>query len=238
VLYAYDDGSVTVDNLGATTQGDLSVEANVYALDGTLLSHETNGGITLRSQGVATEVLHPQVPATTKPPTPAQTYFIELVLSQHGQIIDRNVYWRSTQNDVVNWRKTIGNPQATMTQFANFAGLQTLRLAALSITARTHSQPGPNGADIVTDVTIQNTSSTNSVAFFIRADIRRGSPAGVPDSGDNEVLPTFWSDDDITLWPGESETLHASYRAADLQGRSPVVSVFGWNVPNVDVMAP
>ena len=237
-LYAYDDGSVAVDNLGATTQGDLSVQANVYALDGTLLSHQTSGALTLRSQGVATEVLHPQVPATTKPPTPVQTYFIELLLSQHGQVVDRNVYWLSTQKDIVNWHKTIGNPQATMTRFASFAGLRTLRAAAVSITAHTHSQPGPNGADTVTDVTIQNTSSTKSVAFFIRADIRRGSTAGVPDSGDNEVLPTLWSDDDITLWPGESETLHASYRAANLHGRSPVVSVFGWNVPSVDVAAP
>jgi exo-1,4-beta-D-glucosaminidase len=238
VLYAYDDGSVAVDNLGGTTQSDLSVEANVYAPNGTLLSHQTNGGITLRSQGVATEVLHPQVPATTRPPTPAQTYFIELVLAQRGQVVDRNVYWLSTQNDVVNWRKTIGNPQATMTRFANFSGLEALAPATLSITAHTHSQPGPNGADTVTDVTIQNTSSSSTVAFFIRADIRRGSAAGVPDPGDNEVLPTFWNDDDITLWPGESETLHASYRAADLHGRSPVVSVFAWNVPRVDVAAP
>jgi exo-1,4-beta-D-glucosaminidase len=87
-------------------------------------------------------------------------------------------------------------------------------------------------------VTIQNTSSSSTVAFFIRADIRRGTAAGVPDPGDNEVLPTFWTDDDVTLWPGESETLHASYRAADLHGRSPVVSVFAWNVPRADVAAP
>jgi exo-1,4-beta-D-glucosaminidase len=96
------------------------------------------------------------------------------------------------------------------------------------VTAQTHQQPGPDGADTVTDVTIENTSTT--VAFFIRADVRRGTAAGVLAAGDNEVVPTFWSDNDITLWPGESETLHASYRSAGLRGSVPVVTVSGWNV--------
>jgi exo-1,4-beta-D-glucosaminidase len=236
-LYTYDDDSVAVDNLGPSTQSDLSVEANVYALDGSLLDHERRSSLKLRSQGVATEVLHPRVPATTRPPTPAQTYFVELLLLQQGQVIERNVYWLSTQKDLVNWRKTMGNPQAKMNQFADLSALQTLPAAAITVTAHTYRQPGPDGADTVTDVTIENTSSSKTVAFFIRADIRRGSGAGVPDSGDNEVLPTLWSDDDITLWPGESETLQASYRMANLRGRSPVVSVAGWNVASIAIGA-
>jgi exo-1,4-beta-D-glucosaminidase len=237
-LYAYDDGSVAVDNLGPATQPDLSVESNVYAVNGTLLDHQLRSGITLASQGVATEVLHPRVPATTKPPAPAQTYFVELLLLQDGQVVDRNVYWLSTQEDLVNWRKTIGNPQATMTQFANLTELESLPAAPLTVTAHTLRQPGPDGANTTTDVTITNVSSAKTVAFFIRADIRRGSAAGVPDPGDNEVLPTLWNDNDITLWPGESETLQASYRSAALRGRAPVVSVYGWNVPGIDVSAP
>jgi exo-1,4-beta-D-glucosaminidase len=68
------------------------------------------------------------------------------------------------------------------------------------------------------------------VAFFLRADVRRGNAAGRPARGDNEVLPVFWSADDTTLWPGESETLHASYRGSALHGAHPVVTVSGWNV--------
>jgi exo-1,4-beta-D-glucosaminidase len=106
------------------------------------------------------------------------------------------------------------------------------------VTAHTLHGPGPDGADTVTDVTIANTSTTKTVAFFVRADIRRGSAVGVPDRGDNEVLPTLWSANDITLWPGESETLQASYRMADLRDRSPVVTVSGWNVASANVSAP
>jgi exo-1,4-beta-D-glucosaminidase len=88
-----------------------------------------------------------------------------------------------------------------------------------------------------TDVTITNTSSTPAVGFFLRADVRRGSAAGTPESGDNQVVPILWSDNDVTLWPGESETLHATYRRSDLRGAAPVISVSGWNSATVDVPA-
>ncbi|MGH2882287.1 MAG: hypothetical protein ACRDPA_06245, partial [Solirubrobacteraceae bacterium] len=81
------------------------------------------------------------------------------------------------------------------------------------------------------------TSTTPTVAFFLRADVRRGSASGVPAAGDNEVLPIMWSDNDVTLWPGESETLRATYKRSALDGASPVVSVFGWNVWTLDVPA-
>jgi exo-1,4-beta-D-glucosaminidase len=47
----------------------------------------------------------------------------------------------------------------------------------------------------------------------------------------------FWSDNDVTLWPGESETLRATYRRSDLRGASPAVSVSAWNAPAVNVPA-
>lgn len=236
VLYTYDDGTVSVDNLSARRANGLSVEARVHSVNGSLLDDQTAHGIAVASQGVAGGLLHPKVPATTIPPAPAQTYFVELVLrAQHHTVVDRNVYWLSTQQDEVDWSKTIGNPQATMTQFADLTALQRLVPAQVSVTAHSHSA---GGGQTATDVTITNTSSTLTVAFFLRADVRRGSSSGVPAPGDNEVLPIFWSDNDITLWPGESETLSATYRSSDLGGASPVVSVSGWNVAGEDVAAP
>jgi exo-1,4-beta-D-glucosaminidase len=123
-----------------------------------------------------------------------------------------------------------------MTKYADLRGLQSLPPARVSVVAHSHAAPGGlDGADTVTDVTITNTSQSKHVAFFVRADLRRGSASGTPAAGDNEVLPVFWSDNDITLWPGESVTLHASYRGSALHGASPVVSVGGWNVAAADV---
>jgi exo-1,4-beta-D-glucosaminidase len=234
VLYTYDDGTVSVDNLSNRDRNGLSVVSNVYGIDGRLLDHQTASGVSVGGQGVARNVLHPAVPAATIPPTPAKTYFVELLLERHGKVVDRNVYWLSTQQDEVNWEKTIGNPQATMSQFANLGQLQSLPAAAVRVRARSESVG--QGVE-KTVVRITNTSSRPTVAFFLRADVRRGSQSGTPTPGDDEVLPIFWSDNDVTLWPGESETLRATYRRADLHGASPVVSVSAQNSPLQDVPA-
>jgi exo-1,4-beta-D-glucosaminidase len=237
VLYAYDDGTVSVDNMSNWAARGLSVESKVYALNGTVLDDQTAHVASVAGQGVAQGVLRPVVPAATTPPSPAQTYFVELLLTRHGRVIDRNVYWLSTQQDVVDWGNTIGNPQATMSQFADLTDLQSLAPASLRVTAHTRHGGHDRDGTMQTDVTITNTSSTPAVGFFLRADVRRGSAAGTPESGDNQVVPILWSDNDVTLWPGESETLHATYRRSDLRGAAPVISVSGWNSATVDVPA-
>ncbi len=239
VLYTYSDGTVSVDNLSGQSASGMSVQANVYSLAGQLLDRQSVVNLTVASGQVLRHLLQPHVPASTQPRKRAQTYFVELLLRQaDGTIVDRNVYWLSTQKDIVNWGATVGNPQATMSQYANLRQLRNLGRASVSVTADTASQPGLDGADTVTDVTITDDSTKPTVAFFLRADVRRGSPSGAPARGDNEVLPVFWSNNDITLWPGESQTLSASYRRAALRGATPVVSVSGWNRPVVNVGAP
>ena len=128
----------------------------------------------------------------------------------------------------------MGNPQATMSQYADLTALQSLPPA--SVTASEVSHPLPDGRE-ATVVTITNTSATPTVAFFLRADVRRGNADGSEQAGDNQVLPIVWSGNDITLWPGESETLTATYNASQLQGATPVVSLSGWNVSRFDVPA-
>ncbi len=244
-LFAYDTRTVTLDNLSGVTQSGLTVQANVYSLDGQLLDRQSAGPIALGAQGVATNVIAPQLPAETRPPAPAETYFVELLLSQSGELVDRNVYWLSTQPDVVDWAAMLSGgepePQATMSQYADLQALHELPGATLQVSARTQvdQEPtAPAGSDRLTTVTITNTSTMPTVAFFVRADVRRGDAEGTPAAGEDEVLPVFWSSNDTTLWPGESETLSAAYSSSALQGQQPVVSVSGWNVPAIDVPAP
>jgi uncharacterized repeat protein (TIGR01451 family) len=240
VLYAYDTGGVTIDNLTGVSQPGLSVESRVYGSNGAVLDDQTTSrSVTLAPQQVANGVLSPRVPDATTPPTPARTYFVELILRQHGAVVDRNVYWLSTQQDVIDWNSTEGNPQADngapLSQYADMTALQNLPSEPVQVSAST--EPAGAGSD-VTSVTITNPSSNPAVAFFLRADVRRGNADGTALPGDNEVLPITWSDNDITLWPGESETLTATYRASLLGGATPVASVYGWNVPNGTFAAP
>ena len=249
VLYAYDTGKVTVDNLTGVSQPGLSVQSTVYSVGGQVLSsQQTSSPITLAPQQVRNGVLTPKVPAVTKPPAPATTYFVELILRQGGKVVDRNVYWLSTQQDVIDWDTgnpndtTEGSPQADngapLSQYANMTALQKLPSESVEVTANTVRTAGPDGDNLTTNVVITNPASNKAVAFFLRADVRRGTSAGTAQQGDNEVLPITWTDNDITLWPGQSETLTASYRSSDLRGASPVVSVYGWNVPQSVFAAP
>ena len=57
---------------------------------------------------------------------------------------------------------------------------------------------------------------TSKPAFFNRLMVTRGK-------GGEEVLPTFWSDNFITLLPGEKKVLTARFAREDLEGAEPVV---------------
>lgn len=50
--------------------------------------------------------------------------------------------------------------------------------------------------------------------------------------------PIACSNNDITLFPGESQTITVTYDSADLQGATPVISLSGWNLPKIDIAAP
>jgi exo-1,4-beta-D-glucosaminidase len=230
-IYGLDNGTVTLDNLGTTTQSGLSVESKVYNLAGTVLDDQTATNISLTSQQVLSNVLSPKVPAS-----PVETYFVELQLKQNGALVDRNVYWLSTQPDLTNWSKTLGQPVGTISTYANLTGLQTLPQTSVTATATTVNQSGPNGADRATTVTITNTSGS-TVAFLLRADIRRGTASGQELSGDNELQSSIWQNNDITLFPGESQTLTVTWNSADLQGATAVLSISGWNLTKFDILA-
>src|SRR5262249_4394285 len=149
----------------------------VYNLAGAGLDDQTASNISLASQQGLTGVLTPRGPAS-----PGQTYFVGLQLRQNGALAHRNGYLLSTPADAVNGTKTLGQPQGTLSQYATLPGLKTLPQSAVSATASTVNQAGPDGADRATTVTITNTSSS-TVAFLLRADVRRGTAGGQELSG-------------------------------------------------------
>ncbi len=107
----------------------------------------------------------------------------------------------------------------------DLSGLRTLAAAGLEASESSRR----DGDDELTAVTLRNPGPGGTPAFLVRADVRRG---------DERVLPIRWSDNHVTLWPGETLTLTARYRRADLGGASPAVSLYGWNVSRRTIAAP
>ena len=99
-----------------------------------------------------------------------------------------------------------------LAQAADLTGLQRLPPAEVRATATFESGRAR--------VVLENPSK--HLAFFVHLAVRKG-PAG------EEVLPVLWEDNYVTLLPGESREIAATYAAKDLGGARPVVTVDGWN---------
>jgi hypothetical protein len=226
IMYDYADGTVKVANLTRTRASGLTASVRLIDLDGAVRTSARRAVGDLAAQDVRT-VLTPKVPSSI-----SRTYFAELTLTNgDGRTVSRNVYWLSTKPDAVDWSKTLGEGSGAVFQpggYADLSGLQKLPSATVSATASTTR----SGADAVTTVTVRNTGQGSVPVVFARLDVRRGTPSGRAAGGDDQVLPIRWSDNYVTLWPGQTQTLTARYRASDLRGASPVVSLSARNLPD------
>ncbi|MFD8496999.1 exo-beta-D-glucosaminidase, partial [Amycolatopsis sp. NPDC059657] len=218
VQYTYDDGMVALVNTGLTEVPGLSIQTTVLDENGVALHDETTPA-TAPANGAARLV---DVPL---PEGVSTTYFLRLQLRDSaGKLLDRNVYWLSTKPDTLDyeapdWRTT---PQV---DYADYTDLSRIPEQKVNVKAASKA----TGDDITTTVTMTNSGS--KVAFFLRATVTKGS-------AEDEVAPAVWSDDYVTIWPGESTTLTAQYRRSDLGSATPTVKVGGVNVENLRVTAP
>ncbi|MBC6458356.1 glycosyl hydrolase 2 galactose-binding domain-containing protein [Actinomadura sp. HBU206391] len=232
IMYDYAGGSIKVANLTGESQKGLTASARFIDLNGTVKRTDRSRVPDLASQDVRT-VLTPAVPAGI-----SRTYFLELTLTRDDKTVSRNVYWLSTKPDAVDWSETLGKGSGAVFApggYADLTGLRNLAPAAVRVSASTRRE----GDEAVTTVTIRNaareTGGRGVPAVFTRADVRRGTADGRRRGGDDQVLPIVWTDNNVTLWPGQSQTLTARYRASDLRGAPPVVSITGRNVRDATV---
>ena len=93
------------------------------------------------------------------------------------------------------------------------------QLAKVKLGVMHHSER--KGEDEITHVTLTNPSK--SVALFVRVKATKGK-------GGEEILPVLWQDNYVSLLPGETRQLTATYRAAELGAATPAVEVSGWNL--------
>jgi exo-1,4-beta-D-glucosaminidase len=146
----------------------------------------------------------------------SSTYFVDLRLQRGDSTVSSNLYWLSTRPDVLNADSTTWYV-TPVKSYADFTALAQLPPAQV----RSSMQSTRQGSANVSHVTVTNTS--NHLAFFIRLQIKAG-PKGA------EVLPVTWSDNYVSLLPGETRRLTARYNFSGLKGARPSLVVSGWNV--------
>jgi exo-1,4-beta-D-glucosaminidase len=142
-------------------------------------------------------------------------YLVDLrLIDAGGHPLSTNFYWLSTRPDVLSDSSTWYN--TPVKSYADYTALRSMPTAAVNATARFSSSNGTGQAR----VTLKNPGK--SIAFFMRMQ--------VTGRGDEEALPVLWEDNYVSLLPGETRTITATYRVRDLGGAPPRLVVTGWNV--------
>ncbi|MEV7320868.1 sugar-binding domain-containing protein [Streptomyces sp. NPDC093970] len=213
VQYSYDDRTVAVVNNRPTAASGLTARVTLFDPDGTQRYDRTVTGLSVEGDGAHTTAL--TVPASVS--GLPSTYLARLVLTDAtGREVSRNVYWLSTKADTLDWAKTDWWHTPT-TGYADLKGLASMAQVPVTAAASTTAADGTS----TTTVTVRNAGTGSTPALL--TDVHLVDADGAP------VLPVRWSDNEVSLWPGESATLTATYRTADLHGSEPRVRVSGWN---------
>jgi exo-1,4-beta-D-glucosaminidase len=212
IQYSYDTRAIMLVNHTRSSEHGLQATIRVRTLDGSVAYERHPKDIDLAANGARQVAALPALAGLSR------TYFIELELaSARGTPISRNVYWLSTQTDELdfphsNWYLT------PVTRYADLTALQSLPEATSEVRATLRHE----GEGDIATVTLTIPPTSKGVALFQHVSIRRSA-------GGELILPILWSDNDVTLWPGESLTLTGRFATAG--AAAPVVEVSGWNVP-------
>ena len=212
IQYSYDTRAIMLVNHTLNNERGLQARIRVRNLDGAVQYEKQLKGVDLAGNGTRQLITLPAVAGLSR------VYFIELELaSDDGMPVSRNVYWLSTQTDELDWENS--NWYLTpVTQYADFTPLQTLS----TVTSEVRATLRHEGAEDIATVTLTVPPSSKGMALFQHVSIKRSA-------GGDPVVPILWSDNDVTLWPGESLTLSARFAASG--AATPFVEVRGWNVP-------
>lgn len=229
VQYSYDDRSVVVVNSYYRAFPAMEVVARIFDID---MKERFSKSATIGIPADSSQrvFLLPDVPGLSS------TYFVELTLNDPAGLTSRNFYWLSTSPETLDWpRRNLisGNYHiSTWTPtktFADYSTLNTLPKIDLNVMARSQRE----GGEGQTTVTVHN--PTRTLAFGVRLKVSRPPavhvrPPGPEGPPDYEILPVWWEDNYLSVLPGETREVTATYKTEHLRQPKPVVEMEGWNV--------
>lgn len=180
---------VSVVNQSTADRSDLRVRVRLYDLSGKVRFDQSADSIDVDSGGAAQ--------AMTLPPGPPDSpvFFVRCeLLDKTGAALADNVYWQSQRSDDLGPPMNDSPFQTTQSSWADMTALNMMPKPGLDVTA--HAEESDRGA---VTVTLHNPSA--QIAFFERAELLTA-----PDG--DEILPIEYDDNYVTVFPGETVTIH------------------------------
>ncbi len=210
VMYSYKSNEVEIINSLLQSFTDLTVKADIYNLDGT---NKYSNSVTtnVNEDGTQTCFAIPQVSGLS------DVYFLRIELKDaQQQTKSINWYWLSKKADELNWKKSKWF-YTQQSAYADFSALHNIPSTIVDV------QASINKKQSETSHTITITNTGKAVAFFVHIRTLKGK------NGD-DILPVIFSDNYISLAPGESRTLECSYENKDAENAKPYILISGWNI--------
>jgi exo-1,4-beta-D-glucosaminidase len=210
VMYSYKSNEVAIINSLLQKFPGLTVKADVFNLDG---ANKYSNTITINVGEDSTQHCFAVPPINGL----SDVYFLRLELKDAGgQTKSINWYWLSKKTDELNWKKSkwYYTPQSA---FADYAALQHMPSTTVDV------QSSTNKKSSATTHTITITNTGKTVAFFIH--IR-----SLKEKNGDDILPVIFSDNYISLAPGESRTIECSYENRYAVNAKPFILISGWNI--------
>ncbi len=155
---------------------------------------------------------------TDKIPTDSPVYFLDMkVKDKNGKLLADNFYWIASKPDQLDWDRYFWyyTPQK---QFADFTSLD--RLSPVKVVAKMTTKE-LNGEN---EISVNLTNPTDKVAFFMELELQNGTTQ-------EAISPVFWSDNYVSLLPGEQKILTVRCRKG--KGFTPKIMLRGVNVDRV-----
>jgi exo-1,4-beta-D-glucosaminidase len=210
----HSNANITVVNQTPRDQTGLTVRVRTYDLQGRVRDDRSVGNINVTHGAAAQAMTLPRLARDS-----SVVFVRAQLLDWSGKVVSENVYWQSQQLDDVGDPKNDSSFELKQASWADMTGLNNMTQVPLDVTA---SKP-PNRGD--NRVTIRLHNPSQRIAFFERAELTT-----TPDG--DEILPIEYSDNYVTVFPGET---------VELQGQAWTgmaanwVRVTGYNTPPVVV---
>ncbi|MDH6247330.1 glycoside hydrolase [Mycobacterium sp. OTB74] len=208
--------NITITNQSPNKLTGARARTRIYDLTGKVRDDRTSEAFNA-DPGTATVAL-----TLPREAPDSRVFFVRCeLLDSSGAVLADNNYWQSQQND------DVGDPKADVafelhqSSWADMTALNSMPKATLEVTAT-----GSVDSDRQNVVDIALSNPTRQVAFFERAEL-------VPDPDADEILPIQYSDNYVTVYPGE--TVHVKAVVPTPGVTAGWVRVGGYNTAPVTV---
>jgi exo-1,4-beta-D-glucosaminidase len=203
VIYNYANKSIYLSNNTLSNMSGLGVTARLWDSNAKrLVEQHWSTSIRASQAYMLGELTIPDDIATS-------VFFVELILKdKNNKRLDRNVYWLATTPDKM-------GVDTTILQQADYQELNKLPKANLTV----HYTFSNQGSEKKLIVKLEN--KTENISFFNRLIVKTQQHVS--------ITPIDWSDNFITLFPHQSETITADFNQDVLQGEAPVFAIEGVN---------